>query len=70
MQLAEIVYKKVQSLPEPAQQEVLDYVEYLELKSRKDDSEWAQNSLRVALRGLEGDDWPEYGPDDMKECWQ
>ncbi len=70
MQLAEIVYKKLQSLPESAQKEVLDYVEYLEQKSRRDDNQWAQNSLRAALRGIETDNWPEFGPDDIKERWQ
>ncbi len=69
MTLADIVFNKVKSLSEPAQREVLDYVEYLELKSRKDDQEWSEISLRTALRGIETESWPEFGPDDVKERW-
>jgi len=69
MQLAEIVYQKIKSLPEPAQKEVLDFVEYLEQKSRQDDRLWSLMSLESALRGLEPDIWPEYGPEDLKERW-
>jgi hypothetical protein len=69
MILAEIVYQKTKSLPEQAQKEILDFVEYREQKSRQDDRFWSLMSLESALRGLEGDSWPEYGPDDMKERW-
>ena len=67
MQLAEVVYDKVKSLPEPAQKEVLDFVEYLELKSRNDDRLWSPQSLAFAMPGLEADEWPEYRTEDLKE---
>jgi len=69
MKLAETLYRKVQLLPESAQQEALDFVEYLENKSRRDESAWSLFSLAAALRGLESDVWPEYGLDDLKERW-
>jgi hypothetical protein len=69
MQLAEIVYNKIRSLPEPAQKEVLDFVEYLEQKSRQDDHRWSLLSLQSAMQGLEDDDWPEYGVEDLRERW-
>jgi len=70
MQLAEIVFKKVQLLPETAQREVLDFVEYLEQKSRLDDRDWSVHSLAAALRGIEADTWPDIRMEDLKERWQ
>jgi ABC-type glycerol-3-phosphate transport system substrate-binding protein len=57
-------------LPEPAQKEALDFVEYLEQKSHQDDRLWSLNSLASALDGLESDIWPEYRSEDLKERWQ
>jgi hypothetical protein len=70
MQLAEIVYSRVKSLPEPEQKEVLDFVDYLLLKSRQDDLNWSSNSLIAAVRSLETDNWPVYDTQDLKEQWQ
>ena len=67
MQLAEIVYRKVKSLAEREQKEVLDFVEYLEQKSRQDDRVWSLHSLEAAMAGLESDNWPEFKPEDLKE---
>ena len=69
MIVAEIVYQKIKSLPEQAQKEILDFVEYLERKSHPDDNLWSLMSLESALRGLESDTWPDYGPEDLKERW-
>ena len=69
MQLPEIVYNKLKSLPEPAQKEVLEFVEYLEQKSRRDDRLWCLSSLATALQGLESDVWPAYEDGDLKERW-
>jgi hypothetical protein len=70
MRLAEIVYSRVKSLPEPEQKEVLDFVDYLLLKSRQDDLNWSSNSLIAAVRGLETDNWLVYDTQDLKEQWQ
>jgi hypothetical protein len=67
MQLPEIVYDKLKSLPEPAQKEVLEFVEFLEQKSRQDERLWSLSSLASALQGLESDVWPVYEAGDLKE---
>jgi hypothetical protein len=59
----------VKLLPELAQQEVLDFVDYLLQRSRQEDVLWSKLSLRWALRGLEDEGWPEYGAQDLKEKW-
>ena len=70
MQLAETAIKKIQSLPEAIQREVLDFIEFLEQKSRRDDQQWSGLSLALAQRGLESDNWPEYRAGDLREHWQ
>ena len=69
MTIAELIRKKVKLLPEPTQQEVLDFVDYLLQKSRQEDVLWSKLSLRWALRGLEDEEWPEYDAQDLKEKW-
>ncbi len=59
MAIAELVQEKVKLLPEPTQQEVLDFVDYLLQRSRQEDVLWSKLSLRWALRGLEDEEWPE-----------
>jgi len=59
----------VKLLPEPTQQEVLDFVDYLLQRSRQEDVLWSRLSLRWALRGLEDEEWPEYDAQDLKEKW-
>lgn len=68
--LADLVYEKMRRLPEPTQQEVLRFVEYLLFQSRQENILWSQFSLAMALRGLEDESWPEYGEADLKEKWQ
>jgi hypothetical protein len=59
MAIAELVQEKVKLLPEPTQQEVLDFADYLLQRSRQEDVLWSKLSLRWALRGLEDEEWPE-----------
>jgi hypothetical protein len=67
MAIAELVQEKVKLLPEPTQQEVLDFVDYLLQRSRQEDVLWSKLSLRWALRGLEDEEWPEYDAQGLKE---
>ena len=60
---------KLQKLPLPLQQEVLDFVEFLLHKSDNGVNEWSEFSLAQAMRGLEDDDLPEYTDADLKEKW-
>jgi hypothetical protein len=69
MTIAELVQEKVRLLPEPTQQEVLDFVDYLLQRSRQEDVLWSKLSLRWALRGLEDEEWPEYDAQGLKEKW-
>jgi hypothetical protein len=70
MTISERIHEKLKGLPGPLQREVLDFVEYLAQKLRKEDHEWSQLSVTAALRGLEGEQWPEYDKGDLKEKWQ
>ena len=69
MSTADRIHEEVQHLPEPLQEEVLHFVEYLIRKPRQEDDEWATWSLQSALRGLEDEVWPEYNDEDFKERW-
>ncbi|MGH7966431.1 MAG: DUF2281 domain-containing protein [Candidatus Binatia bacterium] len=69
MNIADRIHSQVQSLPEPVQREVLDFVEYLGHKLRQEDRQWSLLSLTSALRGLEEDVWPEYTAADLREKW-
>ncbi|MBI5185699.1 MAG: DUF2281 domain-containing protein [Nitrospinae bacterium] len=71
MILSEIIFQHVQSLPEPLQAEVLDFVKYLELKDEKskkekENKEWLSYSLSSAMRGMENEVSP-YSVEDIKE---
>ena len=70
MNVADVVYDKVKSLPEASQREVLDFVDYVSQKLRAEDADWSRSSLATALRGMENEDWPEYPDGDLKEHWQ
>ncbi|GAG22458.1 unnamed protein product [marine sediment metagenome] len=69
MAIADLIQDKVKSLSEPTQQEVLHFVDYLLYKSRQEDVLWSKLSLASALKGLEDEDWPDYGAQDLKERW-
>lgn len=68
MAVAEKINERVQQLPERAQAEVLNFVEYLLVRSEQAQGrrEWSEGSLALALRGME-DDGPEYTDDDLTE---
>ncbi|MBN1979696.1 MAG: DUF2281 domain-containing protein [Anaerolineae bacterium] len=68
MAVIDLIQNKVKLLPEPTQKEVLDFVDYLLYKSRED-REWVELSVRMAVRGLESEEWPDYGDEDLKEQW-
>lgn len=68
MTLTEEIIQHIQTLPEPLKSEVLDFIEYLELKSKKVEEEidWSALSLSSAMRGMEKETTP-YSMDDLKE---
>jgi len=70
MTISERIQERLRGLPEPTQREVLDFVEYLAHKLRKEDDEWSRLSVTAALRGLEEETWPQYNEADFKEKWQ
>lgn len=67
MAIVNLIQEKVKLLPEPTQQEVLDFVDYLLQRSRQEDVWWSKLSLRWALQGLEDEEWPEYDAQYLKE---
>jgi hypothetical protein len=62
-----LIQEKVKLLPEPTQQQVLDFVDYLVQRPRQEDLLWSKLSLRWALRDLEDEEWPQYNAHDLKE---
>ena len=67
----EKIQQHIQKLPEELQVEVLDFVEYLLLKSereslKRDDIDWSSLSLAFAMRDMEDEDTPTYTTDDLK----
>ena len=72
MSLSEKIIKHIQELPEPFQAEVLDFVEYLESKTKKgkkiegEETGWSELSLSFAMRGME-DEYSPYSLNDIKE---
>ncbi len=73
MTTLESIHQYVQMLPDPLQQEVLDFVKFLlfkreqEVTPEQDDIEWSNFSLASAMRGMENEDTPLYTTDDLKE---
>ncbi len=64
----------VQSLPESAQKEVLDFALFLSSRTRAETKmeprlEWNEFSLRAAMRGMEDEDSP-YTAGDVRESAQ
>lgn len=72
MGLADRIVEHLRRLPEEAQAEVLDFVELLETKSKKngEDSEgaWSSFSLAQAMRGME-DEEEIYSLQDLREAF-
>ena len=69
MNLSEKILTTVASLPEAKQVEVLDFVEYLKLKTEKEESrEWNNFSIATAMMGMENED-SNYSVTDLKETF-
>lgn len=68
MTLTEEIVHHIQSLPDSLKAEVLDFVEYLEIKSKKSEEEidWSALSLSFAMRSMEKELTP-YTIGDLKE---
>lgn len=68
MTLTEEIIQHVQTLPELLKAEVLDFVEYLELKTKKvqEEIDWSALSLSSEMRGLEKEATL-YSVSDLKE---
>jgi len=74
MTTAQAIVQRVMSLPEDAQREILDFVEFVETrkskqKDRDEESSWSVLSLASAMRGMEDEDSP-YTLDDLKESFR
>lgn len=66
MTLAEKILHQITVLPESKQAEVLDFIEFLALKTSGDhDRNWARLSLTSAMRGMEDEPTP-YSRSDIK----
>jgi len=77
MTTIEKISQQTGNLPETYQMEVLDFVEYLTIKTNKkvgvsllEEQEWSKFSLSQAMEGLEDEDFPLYTESDLKEKWQ
>ncbi|HLG30956.1 MAG TPA: DUF2281 domain-containing protein [Candidatus Brocadiales bacterium] len=72
MALTEEILQHIQTLPEAFKAEVLDFIEYLELKAERskkgegEEIDWSTLSLSFAMRGMEKESTP-YTIDDLKE---
>ena len=74
MTTAQAIVQHIEALPETAQQEVLDFVEFLEFRSRprvlrEGDTAWSAFSLASAMRGMENESSP-YTTADLKESFR
>jgi len=70
---AQAITQHLRSLPDSAQREVLDFVEFLETRQkgrtgRGDDIAWSEFSLASAMRGMEDEEAP-YSLADLKESF-
>jgi len=72
MTTAEKILVHIKRLPESAQGEVLDFVEYLESRAgvaeRQADSAWSVLSLSQAMRGMESEE-AAYSVRDLREVF-
>jgi len=70
MTLSEKILTTVASLPESKKVEALDFVEYLKLKTEKEENrEWSNFSIDTAMRGMENED-SNYSVTDLKELFR
>ena len=78
MNVAEVIYEKINSLPDDKQQEVFDFIEFISSRYKKKqimptneeltDDIFVNFSMHHALRGIE-DDPVNYTNEDLKERW-
>ncbi len=69
MNLANKIINNVKELPELKQIEVLDFIEYLKLKTeRQENIDWSTLSLSSAMRGMENEQ-SHYSLNDLKESF-
>jgi hypothetical protein len=67
MSLADKIINNVRTLPESKQIEVLDFIEYLRVKTeRQENTGWSDFSLSSAMRGMENEESP-YSLKDLRE---
>jgi len=74
MTTTEAILQHLESLPDSARQEVLDFVEFLKArphpeKTSREDHMWDDFSLESAMRGMENEDSP-YTLADLKETFR
>ena len=78
MNVAEVIYEKINSLPDDKQQEVFDFIEFISSRYKKKqimptneeltDDMFVNFSMHHPLRGIE--DYPvNYTSEDLKERW-
>jgi hypothetical protein len=73
MTTAQAIVQQLSALPEDAQREVLDFVEFIKTRSigqieRQEESTWSALSLASAMKGMEDEESP-YRLDDLKETF-
>jgi len=74
MTTAQAIMQHLKLLPDQAQREVLDFVEFIESRPREsgserpDDEAWSGFSLATAMRGMEDEETP-YTLADLKESF-
>ena len=74
MTTAQAIMQLLKTLPDHAQKEVLDFVEFMgsrrerAMDSADEDNAWSDFSLASAMRGME-DEEPDYSPADLKESF-
>ena len=69
MSLTNKIINNIKELPELKQIEVLDFIEYLKLKTeRQENIEWSTLSLSSAMRGMENEQ-SHYSLNDLKESF-
>ena len=71
MAITDKIQEGVQQLPTALQAEVLDFVQYLLVKTTRGSQEheeglWSDVSLSAAMRGMEDEDSPQYTTADLK----
>ena len=74
MTTVQAIAQHIEALPEDTRREVLDFVEFLEFRSRpsarhEGDAAWSSLSMASAMRGME-DEFSPYTTADLKEVFR